>query len=180
MSGVGFSLQEPSKNAKRKALLLSKQSSNSNLNATQKPEIDASLYGLTLYEFNREPRKPIADETQTTIQIRNLNIELTCPVCLGILHNSMTVMECLHRFCSSCISKSLRLGKKECPTCRVKCASMRYLRPDPNFDGIIAQIYPNLDEYEARQASIIEAINKNVMKSKTLIESVEKGKKDKL
>jgi len=134
------------------------------------------IFGLTLYEVNRPPRLPVTNETSTTIQIRNLNLELTCPVCLGILHHTMTVMECLHRFCSSCISKSLRLGKKECPTCRVKCPSMRYLRPDPNFDGLITQIYPNLEEYEAKQESIIEQINKNVMKTKSLIESVEKGK----
>jgi E3 ubiquitin-protein ligase RNF1/2 len=54
---------------------------------------------------------------------------------------------------------------------------MRYLRPDPNFEGLIAQIYPNLDEYEAKQDSIIEEINKNVMQRKTLLQNVEQGKK---
>lgn len=68
------------------------------------------VYGLTLYETHRQPRPLIIDESPTTIQVRTLNVELTCPVCLGILHNTMTVMECLHRFCEGCISKSLRLG----------------------------------------------------------------------
>ncbi len=54
---------------------------------------------------------------------------------------------------------------------------MRYLRADTNFDGIIAQIYPNLDEYEEKEDQVIDQINKNVMQSKTLLESVEKGKK---
>jgi len=133
--------------------------------------------GLTLFEMNRKPRTPVTEDNTTTIQIRNLNLELTCPVCLGILHNTMTVMECLHRFCAECISKSLRLGKKECPTCRVKCSSRRHLRPDPNFDAIINQIYPNLEEYEAKEETLIQEINKSLMQSKTLIESVEKGKK---
>jgi len=162
MSGIGFSLQEPSKFAKKKALKQSSSTTSMVLpsGTSQKPDIDASMYGLTLYEFNREARKPVADDTQTSIQIRNLNIELTCPVCLGILHNTMTVMDCLHRFCSGCISKSLRWGKKECPTCRAKCASMRSLRPDPNFDGIIYQIYPNLDEYEKNKIQSLKKLTK--------------------
>jgi hypothetical protein len=31
-----------------------------------------------------------------------------------------TFKMCLHRFCHDCIQKYLRLGQKECPTCRVK------------------------------------------------------------
>jgi len=139
--------------------------------------IQSPISGLTLYDYHREPRPPITDDSTTTIQIRNLNIELTCPICLGILHNTMTVMECLHRFCSGCISKSLRLGKKECPTCRVKCSSRRHLRADPNFDGIIAQIYPDLDEFEAKEESMIEQINKKIMKTGSLSDSIELGKK---
>jgi len=83
----------------------------------------------------------------------------------------------LHRFCAGCISKSLRLGKKECPTCRVKCSSRRHLRPDPNFDGIISQIYPDLEEFEAKEEYMIEQINRNIMKSGSLIDSIELGKK---
>ena len=67
--------------------------------------------------------------------------------------------------------------KKECPTCRVKCPSKRYLRPDPNFDNLIKQIYPNLEEYEAKQDLLIEEINKNLMQSQTLTRSIEQGKK---
>jgi hypothetical protein len=76
----------------------------------------------------------------------------------------MTVMECLHRFCDDCISKSLRLGKKECPTCRVKCSSRRSLRPDVNLDALIARIYPDLDSYEADEDSYIEQVNKTLPK----------------
>jgi len=141
------------------------------------PSPSVTITELTEWEKDRKPRTPITDETITNIQVRNLNIELTCAVCLGILHNTMTVMECLHRFCAGCISKSLRLGKKECPTCRVKCSSRRYLRPDPSFDAIINKIYPNLDEYEAKEDSLIEEINRNVMQSRTLTKSVEMGKR---
>lgn len=67
--------------------------------------------------------------------------------------------------------------KKECPTCRVKVTSRRHLRPDPNFDGIIAAIYPNLDDFEAKEESMIEEINKSVMQSHAFKESIELGKR---
>ena len=93
----------------------------------------------------------LPEEEEITISIRQLNTEFKCAVCLGILHDTHATMDCLHRFCLECISKSLRLSKKECPSCRVKCASRRSLRSDSNFETIIRKIYPNLEEYEAKE-----------------------------
>jgi hypothetical protein len=50
--------------------------------------------------------------------------DIGCPVCLEPLKNTWTVMACLHRFCSDCFHRSLRmelgstLSNKECPLCR--------------------------------------------------------------
>jgi E3 ubiquitin-protein ligase RNF1/2 len=56
-------------------------------------------------------------------------------------------MECLHRFCAECIEKFLRVGVgRACPACRVKIPTRRSLRPDTNFNAIVATIYPNLEE----------------------------------
>lgn len=82
----------------------------------------------------------IMDE-DIAISPRSLHRELMCPICLDILNQTMTTRECLHRFCSACINKALRSGNKECPTCRKKLTSRRCLRPDPNFDKLIAKIY---------------------------------------
>ncbi|XP_047967619.1 putative E3 ubiquitin-protein ligase RING1a isoform X3 [Salvia hispanica] len=60
-------------------------------------------------------------------------------------------MECLHRFCRECIDKSMRLGNNECPACRTHCASRRSLRDDPNYDALIAALYPDIDKYEEEQ-----------------------------
>jgi len=104
-------------------------------------------------------RTLITDDRTTTAPIPLLNVELTCPVCLGIIRNAMTVMECVHRFCEECITKCLRLGKKECPSCRVKCVSRRSLRRDPTFDEIINAVYPDLEAYEAGLDAQIEMDN---------------------
>lgn len=36
----------------------------------------------------------------------------------------------------------------ECPACRTHCASRRSLRDDPNYDNLIAALYPDIDKYE--------------------------------
>ena len=98
---------------------------------------------LTLYELQRKPQEPITDGTKIAVSPRSLQSELMCPICLDILKVTMTTKECLHRFCSDCIVTALRNGNKECPTCRKKLVSKRSLRRDPNFDALIAKIYPD-------------------------------------
>uniref|UniRef100_A0AA85J407 RING-type E3 ubiquitin transferase n=1 Tax=Trichobilharzia regenti TaxID=157069 RepID=A0AA85J407_TRIRE len=115
---------------------------------------------LTLYELHRKPQEPITDGTVIAVSPRSLKSELMCPICLDILKVTMTTKECLHRFCSECIITALRSGNKECPTCRKKLVSKRSLRRDPNFDALIAKIYPSRQEYEAHQDKILARLNR--------------------
>lgn len=106
-------------------------------------------------------------------------------VCLGILKRTVTVMDvsrsathasvvgddypghaddamiclpaqCMHRFCSECIQKSLRLTRTQCPSCRIHVPSRRNLRNDEAFDSLIAMFYPNLQGYEEQQNQLAE------------------------
>ncbi|CAM6043370.1 unnamed protein product [Sphagnum compactum] len=88
------------------------------------------------------------EEEYISVYLPDIRKEMQCPICLGIIRKTRTVMECLHRFCRACIDKSMRLGNNECPACRAHCASRRSLRDDPNFDNLVAALYPNLDQYE--------------------------------
>lgn len=40
------------------------------------------------------------------------------------------------------------LRNNECPACRTHCASRRSLRDDPNYDALIAVLYPDIEKYE--------------------------------
>ncbi|KAJ0252607.1 putative E3 ubiquitin-protein ligase RING1a [Hirschfeldia incana] len=94
--------------------------------------------------------------------------DVQCPICLGIIKKTRTVMECLHRFCRECIDKSMRLGNKECPACRKRCASRRSLRDDPTFDALIAALFSNIDTYEEEEFAFHEddkARNKQIQAS---------------
>ena len=44
---------------------------------------------------------------------------LKCSICLEAVTDAHCSPECLHRFCSSCITQSLHVCNHECPTCRV-------------------------------------------------------------
>ncbi|KAH9571754.1 hypothetical protein CY35_02G109800 [Sphagnum magellanicum] len=90
-------------------------------------------------------------EEYISVYLPDIRKEMQCPICLGIIRKTRTVMECLHRFCRACIDKSMRLGNNECPACRAHCASRRSLRDDPNFDNLVAALYPNLDQYEEEE-----------------------------
>ncbi|BBM98716.1 E3 ubiquitin-protein ligase RNF1/2 [Marchantia polymorpha subsp. ruderalis] len=91
-----------------------------------------------------------------TVCLSEIRKEMQCPICLGIIRKTRTVMECLHRFCRECIDKSMRLGNNECPACRTHCASRRSLRDDPKFDSLIAALYPDLEKYEEEEMALLE------------------------
>ena len=107
-------------------------------------------------EKDLAPVRPVVTDARTvTMSVKALNSDLVCRVCLGIIRRCTAVMECLHRFCGECIEKSLRFGKKECPSCRVACPSRRNLRPDPLFDLLIRQIYPDIDAADAYARKLV-------------------------
>ncbi|CAI0548710.1 unnamed protein product [Linum tenue] len=90
------------------------------------------------------------------VELPEIRKDVQCPICLGIIKKTRTVMECLHRFCRECIDKSMRFGNKECPACRTHCASRRSLRDDPNYDALIAALYPDIDKYEEKELAFHE------------------------
>ncbi|PRQ49946.1 putative aminoacyltransferase, E1 ubiquitin-activating enzyme [Rosa chinensis] len=90
------------------------------------------------------------------VQLADIRKDVHCPICLGIIKKTRTVMECLHRFCRECIDKSMRMGNNECPACRTHCASRRSLRDDPNYDAIIATLYPDIEKYEKEELAFHE------------------------
>ncbi|CAI9089354.1 OLC1v1023917C1 [Oldenlandia corymbosa var. corymbosa] len=85
-----------------------------------------------------------------------------CPICLGIIKKTRTVMGCLHRFCRECIDKSMRLGNNECPACRIHCSSRRSLRDDLGFDALIQALYPDMSTYEEQEKSRNEQIQASI------------------
>eukprot|EP00937_MAST-01D_sp_MAST-1D-sp2_P002455 g2455.t1 len=124
------------------------------------PKPASDISGLTLFEEHRAPRAVVDKGRTVPVAIGTLNRELICPICLEVLRDTKVVKHCLHRFCSECIERCLRLGNSECPTCRTPLSSRRELRNDENLDKLVATLHPDLDEYEEKQQCEIEEINR--------------------
>ncbi|KAG4142504.1 hypothetical protein ERO13_D06G133800v2 [Gossypium hirsutum] len=110
------------------------------------------------------------EQDYVIVKLSDVRKEVQCPICLGIIRKTRTVMECLHRFCRECIDKSMRMGNNECPACRTHCASRRSLRDDPNYDSLIAALYPDIEKHEEEELTLHEeekARNKQIQASIT-------------
>ena len=97
-------------------------------------------------------------------------------VCLGYIKNAYVVSQCLHRFCYECIEKVIRVGKKECPSCRINIPSRRSLRPDPNFDKLIKSIYGDAETLEKEEEDDTNKLNINSL-NKAHAENRKRGMK---
>ena len=55
-------------------------------------------WDLSLYELHRTPQDAVTDgDLEIAVSARSLQSELTFPICLDMLTQTMTTKECLHR-----------------------------------------------------------------------------------
>ena len=120
------------------------------------------------------PHAAITDDTEVIVAPRSLTAELCCAICLDLLTQTTITKECLHRFCHDCITAAITRGNRECPTCRKKLASRRCLRADPNFDALIAKIYPSREEYNLSQTRAMERFSRQCS-TEALQRSIQEG-----
>lgn len=137
---------------------------------------NASAWTLSAYDHERTPHFPCSDPGVMKLSWNTLSENMKCPICLSILSETMTTMECMHRFCADCITTALRSGKKECPTCRAVCPSRRSLRRDEEFDNLVAQVYPDRGIFETHQIELMAKISQ-YNNAQALVESVQDGMK---
>jgi hypothetical protein len=126
---------------------------------------------LTLWDVNRTPRtvEALDPNHRLRLPVKVLHPDFRCPICCGYLKKTTTVMECMHRFCEECIETSIRLAKKECPTCRIRIPSRRSLRSDKRFDKLIECILGDAEEQDQKEAQEIELFNQgNLMGYRTM------------
>ncbi|VDD83012.1 unnamed protein product [Mesocestoides corti] len=89
-----------------------------------------------------------------------LNPHLTCNICHGYLIDAVSITECLHPFCKSCIVKYLAT-KNTCPVCDItihQSHPLNYISAflwsaDRTLQDIVYKIVPHLKEVERRARS---------------------------
>ncbi|XP_953460.1 uncharacterized protein TA11340 [Theileria annulata] len=131
----------------------------------------ALCFGLTPFEVLRTPRTVDTekfDRLETTLNDSGLREELTCAICSGIISKCVVIKTCLHRFCSNCIEKCVRVGTRGCPKCRKHVPSRRFFRNDPIYDSLISRIISNVEVFEELSDTFTMAINKGMKNDPTI------------
>ncbi|PNS19450.1 LON peptidase N-terminal domain and RING finger protein [Sphaceloma murrayae] len=75
----------------------------------------------------------------------DLEKELTCPICTDVLYQPLTVLDCLHTCCGSCLrewfawqaSKATNSSPYTCPSCR---AAVRGTRPNATVTTLLEHL----------------------------------------
>ncbi len=88
------------------------------------------------------------DSDKKLIKVENdLHQELTCSICMGLLHKSATLSPCQHTFCSLCLFNHMRTSFK-CPLCRVEGASVGKNLTLQNLLQLALNNFPSLEKFK--------------------------------
>ncbi|KAH6945311.1 hypothetical protein HPB50_007865 [Hyalomma asiaticum] len=112
---------------------------------------------LSEYEGQRTPHPLITDDTGVTLEEDAIFHCLMCPICLNLMRNAVAITVCLHRFCEECIATSLSQCNNECPVCRTRLPSERFLRRDNRVDALVAALFPGTGNARASLAERVPA-----------------------
>jgi len=88
----------------------------------------------------------IKQKEKKRVDVTELNPHIACAICSGYLIDPVTVVECLHSFCKSCIVKHVD-ASKFCPVCDIqihKTKPLLSLRADKALQDIVYKVVPGL------------------------------------
>uniref|UniRef100_A0A0N4ZU00 39S ribosomal protein L36, mitochondrial n=1 Tax=Parastrongyloides trichosuri TaxID=131310 RepID=A0A0N4ZU00_PARTI len=93
------------------------------------------------------------------LPLRNVNPQITCPICNGYFVDATTVIECVHTFCRSCLLKHFEDGDNTCPACHIEihqCYPSQYVTFDRTMQDIVYKLVPGMWEEEQKRRKEFE------------------------
>ncbi|CAD5218259.1 unnamed protein product [Bursaphelenchus okinawaensis] len=87
------------------------------------------------------------------VKLKLLNSNLTCGICQGYLIDAITIMDCLHSFCKSCLLMYFE-DNKDCPECHTvihQSHPTHYVTYDRTLQEIVYKLVPGLLEAEQKR-----------------------------
>ena len=91
-------------------------------------------FGVDMGGYDSDPDEDIWGSTKLGQSLCSMEKMMTCGICKCFMGNPH-YLPCNHQFCGECINRSMD-GKKECPTCRLKCEPFQ-VRPAANLGAVI-------------------------------------------
>jgi hypothetical protein len=84
----------------------------------------------------------------------DVNEHITCKLCSGYFRDPVTITECLHTFCKSCLYYAFSHKFTKCPTCQVDLGTdpFKLTLSDRNVQELVEKVlFPNLGVQEMAQ-----------------------------
>lgn len=126
---------------------------------TTKVKVDNSK--LNEIEAQREK----ADENKA------ISEELHCGICLELIHNCVTLTNCLHNYCGGCISEWLK--KKNCPLCK---APITIAKKNAQLNNIVKSLLNSEPSKQRPVAELALLDEKDLFKNKSEIVLKQRGR----
>ncbi len=96
-----------------------------------------------------------------------LKLEISCPVCMGILEHPCVIKACLHRFCKECFEKVVA-NYKMCPSCRNQVGNRREGTEDARYSSLVNVLSENnhdyIDKSVLKQGSVRHLERTNILR----------------
>ncbi|KAK6028006.1 zinc knuckle [Ostertagia ostertagi] len=89
-----------------------------------------------------------------SLQLKKINAHLTCNLCKGYLIDAITVIDCLHTFCKSCLLTYFEEEDNCCPSCEQlihQSHPSHYVAFDRTMQDIVYKLVPGLLESERKR-----------------------------
>jgi Cysteine rich domain with multizinc binding regions/Zinc finger, C3HC4 type (RING finger) len=104
-------------------------------------------------------------QVEATENSSGLSDELSCGICLDLLHNCVTLVSCLHNFCGACITSWLKNGT--CPLCK---AAITKAKKNAPINNIVASVLQKHPEKVRPQAELEQMDKRDLFRDKNEIE----------
>mmetsp|Transcript_4620 Transcript_4620/g.6671 ORF Transcript_4620/g.6671 Transcript_4620/m.6671 type:complete len:281 (-) Transcript_4620:2228-3070(-) len=86
--------------------------------------------------------KPRIINTMVEFSLGPVNPHVTCRLCEGYFRDPITITECLHTFCKSCLYYAFSAGFRKCPTCDIGLGGdpFRVTLPDRILEQLVDKV----------------------------------------
>ena len=108
-------------------------------------------------ELELEGEEDVTQQVRVSGSVGGLLHFLHCAVCLQVLERTV-VAPCMHRFCQECVEKWLRVGRHDCPECKLHTHTRRAFKRDVRIDSLIQNLIEEGTIDDAQAAHDPEAV----------------------
>jgi polycomb group RING finger protein 3 len=113
---------------------------------------------------------------QVKFNLKPIESHLTCSLCQGYLKEALTISECLHSFCKSCLYIYFSQGKTRCPQCSCVLGPDPYVTAiyDPTLQELVDTILPELKKSD-EIAELKYYLDANIPPKEKYAEEIKRG-----